>query len=87
MCCVCFLFLGNRTKFASTISNQQRKFKNLPDFEVIAIGKRTVCKSFYLQRLNSRSVVQAIQDSSLILRPSVSQFRPERKILRVNSCL
>ena len=36
---VCFLFLGNRTKFGSTIANQQRKFKNLPDFEVIARKK------------------------------------------------
>ena len=34
-----FLFLGNRTKFSSTIANQQRKFKNLPDFEVIARKK------------------------------------------------
>jgi len=39
VCFVCFLFLGNRTKFGSTISNQQRKFKNLPDFEVIARKK------------------------------------------------
>ena len=37
--CSFFLFLGNRTKFGSTISNQQRKFKNLPDFEVIARKK------------------------------------------------